>query len=350
MLIDRNTFDPSKIKNRYAVVSSYNGNKSRINARPVELILEITNHCNLVCIMCPRGTMTRPKGYMDIELFKSIVDQLKDHLELLYLSGGLGEPLMHPRLGEMIAYCRAKNVRVGVSTNATILTPEKTEQLLSLPPNLILLSLDGATREVHESIRVGSCFEKTMGNVEHFLREKGNRGMNEPYTIVQMVYMPENESEAGAFHAKWRGFKAADDIRLKKFLHLQGAGRFPEEKEKLEESRCLSCILPWRQLSIAWDGTMALCCRDLDFRYPIGSVSSQAISDLWNSAAMVEYREMLASGKRADIPPCKNCLTIRTTALTRFGAVILDDFTIRKLLPIIEKIVLKAGIKLMDYE
>ncbi|MBT3661405.1 MAG: radical SAM protein, partial [Rhodospirillaceae bacterium] len=151
---------------------SYVNGDTEVTSGPVELIIEITSVCNLACIMCPRNVMVRPDGYMALELFKSIVDQIKDTVELIYLSGGLGEPLVHPDLTEMIDYCRLQNVRVGVSTNATLLKREIAGRILDAGPDILLLSLDGATKETHESIRVGSVFERTMGNVEYFLEEK----------------------------------------------------------------------------------------------------------------------------------------------------------------------------------
>ena len=85
MFINSNTFNIRKFINRYRIIKAYNNNKTVINAKPIELILEITNACNLSCIMCPRVNMQRKVGYMDFELFKSIINQIKSDIELVYL-------------------------------------------------------------------------------------------------------------------------------------------------------------------------------------------------------------------------------------------------------------------------
>lgn len=350
MLIDRNTWRPANIRNRYRSVRAFSRGREVLASPPIEFIVEVTNHCNLRCLMCPRATMTRPQGFMDVGLFRSLVDQAKGSAELLYISGGLGEPLLHPRLGEMIAYCRSSGVRVGVSTNATLLDRAKAEMLLANPPNILLLSLDGATKETHEKVRIGSVFEKTMANVEGFLAAKTARGSKEPYTIAQMVYIEENEHEAEAFREKWRRNPAVDDVRMKRFLKLQGASYVPREQEAFERPAERSCILPWRQVSIAWDGKMSLCCRDLDFRHPVGSLAERPLAELWNSAAMTGGRKLLAAGKKAQIPLCKDCRGIHTSALTRAASVLVDDLTVRKLLPLLEKVVRRTGMKMIDYE
>src|SRR5215469_15921818 len=117
MFPDWNTFSFRKLRNRFRSMRAYTSGKPVNPAMPIELIVEITSFCNLDCIMCPRSNMKRDKQtYMDLGLFRSIIDQIKGHIELVYLAGGLGEPLAHPKFGDMIRYCVEQNVRVGVST------------------------------------------------------------------------------------------------------------------------------------------------------------------------------------------------------------------------------------------
>jgi organic radical activating enzyme len=287
---------------------------------------------------------------MDMGLFKNIIAQIKDHIELVYLAGGLGEPTIHPGLFKMIKYCRESKVRVGVSTNAVLLTPKVVDKLLTDPTDLILFSLDGATKETHEKVRVGSNFERTMGNVENFLKEKERRKKIFPYVCVQMVYMPVNQAEAEVFRKKWASYKGVNDIRMKKFLHLQGAEYIPASDDGMKIFEKMSCVLPWRQLSIAWDGTLALCCRDYNYREVIGSVQTSSVMELWNSSAMQKRRQLLSQGQKCDIGLCRGCAGLPTTWVMKLGAVLVDDLSIRKLLPLIEKITMKMGLKVLNYD
>ncbi len=350
MRLDKNTFKLSKIKNRARLTKAYKKGKTKTLAYPVELILEITNQCNLSCIMCPRSNTKRPIGMMGFDLFRNIIDQVKDYIELAYLSGGMGEPLMHPGIFDMIAYCRDSGIRVGVSTNATLLDSTIIQKLLKFPPDLMLFSLDGATKETHERIRVGSCFEKTMANVEGFLIEKEALKSSLPYAIAQMVYMPENQAEMDLFKKRWSKYKSLNDIRMKKFLHLPGAKYYPEEDSSPKKpGRCL-CILPWRQISISWEGKVTICCLDYEYREEIGNVNNKPILELWNSEKMQYYRELLSSGNKNKIEVCKKCTGITTTSfLTRWASIVFDNLTIKKLLPIAEKLALKFKIKMVDY-
>lgn len=338
-----------KLVNRFQLVNAYNKGTIKNLAHPLELIVEITNRCNLSCIMCPRASMKRPQGFMEFELFKNIIDQVKDSIELVYISGGLGEPLLHPYLPDMIKYCRDNDVYVGLSTNCTLLTQERCGALLNHPPHLMLLALDAATKKLYEKIREGANYEATMQNVEYFLKEKIRRRCRDPHTIAQMIYMSENREEKSYFYDKWKGNKGVNGVRLKKYIHLHGAKYVPDISKELEQCETLSCILPWRQLNISWSGDLALCCRDLDFKYPIGNVNEVPIKELWNSKKMIAYRKALSTGQKKNTPLCKECLTTKTSVFTRFASICFDTLTIRKLLPLVEKFVIKTGMKVLDY-
>ena len=78
--------------------------------------LEITNVCNLSCAFCP-GTR-REKGFLSPEGFSLLAGKLRPHTEYLYLHL-MGEPLLHPQLGEILARAEALGFRVMVTTNGT---------------------------------------------------------------------------------------------------------------------------------------------------------------------------------------------------------------------------------------
>lgn len=293
--------------------------------------------------------MKRRVGSMECDLFRRIIDQVKGYVDLVYIAGGLGEPTLHKRLEEMITYARVAGVRVGLSTNATLLNPEICQAIFDARPDLILLSLDGATKEIHEKIRVGSDFEETMSKVGYFLREKHLKNLKQIYTIVQMIYMSENKIEMDSFRKKWSSYKGINEIRMKKYIHLQGASEYPENNSAVIRNQYKSCILPWRQISISWDGKVSICCRDLDYTEQIGDAAIHSISEIWNSEKMVNYRKMLATGNKKKIAICKNCPGISTNFATRTGAIMFDSLTIRKILPVMEKVVLWTGIKALDY-
>ena len=91
------------------------------NGRLTDVHVEPTNACNFNCWMCPREVMTRPVGFMDLDQFKSMTDQLAK-LDFIrhYHFGGFGEPTMHPQFLTMARYAAEnKDFIVSVTTNAS---------------------------------------------------------------------------------------------------------------------------------------------------------------------------------------------------------------------------------------
>ena len=346
MIIDPNTYCVKKIANRFRAIKSYKRGQPFINAKPVELNLEITNYCNLSCPMCSKKGSKRQLGFMEMSLFKNIIGQVKDYIELVDLSGGNGEPLMHPELPEMVGYCIENDLRVLLSTNATLLKNTVASKLINdFTPDILILSLDGATKRSHEQIRKGSIYEKTIGNVYQFLNEKKKNGLNKPYVITQMILMPGNYSDVPLFLKRWRGEKGVDCVRLKKFVGFYGAEEMPTANSIINKIKYSSCIIPWRQISISHDGKMALCCLDADFSQIIGNVNTSSVDALWNSTQMKEYRTLLASGNKNSISLCRDCIPVKVNMASAIGLIMFDNLTVSKVIPIIEKHLLRLKIK-----
>ncbi|MDH4318031.1 MAG: radical SAM protein, partial [Desulfobulbaceae bacterium] len=94
-----------------------------------KIYIEITNRCNLSCSFCHRSQ--RPKAEMTSATFAVIIDRIKEYTDHLALHV-LGEPLLHPDLGEVLAICHQHRLRVNLTTNGTLLSRCR-ETLLSSP-------------------------------------------------------------------------------------------------------------------------------------------------------------------------------------------------------------------------
>ena len=115
---------------------------------PKQYILEATNRCNLQCRYCPSvdNTGKFPVGDMDVELFKSIVDRIKEESpESTVIPWANGEPFLHPKYLEMMEYLNNKGLRFYVTTNLTIWRENVLRELL-IPGSgcyQLIVSMDG---------------------------------------------------------------------------------------------------------------------------------------------------------------------------------------------------------------
>src|SRR5262249_62207676 len=113
------------------------------------------NHGNLRCIMGPPGlgVIARPRGSMDMGLYRRIVDEIGGLVGSAVLHSW-GEPLMHPDLFEMIRYGKRAGMRMETSTNITLLNEERAREILDAGLDVLYLAMDGVTKETYEPVRV----------------------------------------------------------------------------------------------------------------------------------------------------------------------------------------------------
>ena len=251
--------------------------QTRLVPPPDRLYIESTNICNLSCIMCPTGRkeQVRKKGYMDFELFKAIVDQMAPWVQATTLHIW-GEPLLHPRLFDMIAYCRTKGLRSEISTNATLLNEERSRRILDAGLGAIYLCLDGMRPETYEQIRVNADYEKTNANIRRFIELKQSGGYRDPFVNLQIIEMERTMGEVDEFVETWK-LPGVDRINVKPFDSWAGqvtdinALRADDGQPKMQRYACPNL---WYHTHIYWDGRIAMCDRDFNLAYDLGNVRS----------------------------------------------------------------------------
>lgn len=118
-------------------------NKIGVISLPVNrLHIEITNFCNFSCKFCPDSEMQRTRGFMDFDMLKGILDEVKDkNIIRLILFHVMGEPLLYPRLSDAISYARQKGLRTCVTTNGSLLTDEVLDNMIKAGLSMIIISL-----------------------------------------------------------------------------------------------------------------------------------------------------------------------------------------------------------------
>jgi MoaA/NifB/PqqE/SkfB family radical SAM enzyme len=117
--------------------------------------IAITNVCNARCDFCNYAhdkDRVGARTWMRYEDLREALDILHDRgIRFLTFTGG--EPMLHPQLLEMVAYAAYRRMRPSIVTNGWFLAPEKIEGLRDAGLNTIFISIDAASREVHEDNR-----------------------------------------------------------------------------------------------------------------------------------------------------------------------------------------------------
>ena len=314
------------LTNRLKLLKSYL-KKSPITAnKPVEIGVELTNFCQLNCLMCNRQEMTRPLGEMSWELFTSLVDQTANEAEIYYLYG-LGEPLLYKDLFKAIDYCHSKKVPVGVSTNANCLNEEKARLLIDHAPEYILLALDARTEDTYQKIRRGGNFVQTQENIKNYLRlVKQHRPKT--FTALLFVEQEANKREARDFVRFWKD-RGASAVRVKPATPLISA-------DQTRTAPPRRCLFVYRTLNITWQGDVYPCCLDTNCSFELGNLNNHSIEQLWNSERWQNLRKSFAKEQPPEL--CRRCAVGQPSPPAVLGLSLFTDLTVKKALVSLEKL------------
>ncbi|UCF93544.1 MAG: radical SAM protein [Desulfobacterales bacterium] len=154
------------------------------------LQVESSLACNLRCIMCPWKATRRiapGRGLLPPEIWESIRPHLPE-VQSIDFTGG-GEPLLQPHLAGWIAEAKAAGCETGFLTNGLLLQKHQLQGFLLAGVDWICVSMDGATKEMHESIRIGSDFDRVCENVAQIAALRRRRA---PKTMINFVLMEMN--------------------------------------------------------------------------------------------------------------------------------------------------------------
>ena len=91
-----------------------------------KLYIEPTARCNLRCKMCFRNSWKNEIiGDMRPETFRKAMTTMPDSVETVFF-GGMGEPLAHPDIVEMVRTASSLGKRVELLSNGTLLDARRT--------------------------------------------------------------------------------------------------------------------------------------------------------------------------------------------------------------------------------
>lgn len=236
--------------------------------------LEITNVCNLDCVFCPKTT--RQGRMMTMEDFDSLTDRLRGEIRFLYFHL-MGEPMLHPRLSDMIAMARAKGFIPVLTTNGTLV-----KRGLDVLPHKIQISLHS-----QEANSTGGM-EQYVSDVMHFAQDAAAR---ETIVVLRLWNQGGFDSRNDEIHTllarhipqPWT--ERHDGWRLAERIYLEYDKMFewPDEERAAFDVSETFCYALRNQIGVLVDGTVVPCCLDHDGAVRLGNLHEQTLHDILSS-------------------------------------------------------------------
>jgi MoaA/NifB/PqqE/SkfB family radical SAM enzyme len=245
---------------------------------------------------------------MDLNLFKRLVDEAAELQVPELCPNGFGELLTMRNLGDYLGYIREKQhpFWIAINSNGYRLDDEKIETFLDTRVDFLNITIDGATAETFEAIRLKLKFADIEDNIRRLLKRRAERGVSYPEIRVGMVLIKQNEHEAAQFLERWRG--VVDHVGIGPFTN-RAASRDPSVFQSATQTSdaAHACVLPFRELNIWADGRAVLCCDDWNEDHPVGDFNTESLRAIWNGPALSKARELHMAGRGSDVAMCAQC-------------------------------------------
>jgi len=304
------------IRAGYSYLHSSLTGKADIKGMPVSISMELTNNCNLSCPQCSSGSgqMLRDRGFMDIDLFKRVMQELGPYLYNvnLYFQG---EPMLHPQFFSFLSNCLHTNTIV--STNGHFLSEESAERIVRSGLNKLIISLDGMDQETYSEYRVNGDVKSVIDGVKNIssARQKQNSSLK---IELQFLVNRFNEHQVPAIRQLAKSIHAS--LRLKSMQIIDKADisswlpsdrrfrryRLNEGIYEIKSSLPDRCARLWFNPVITWDGKVVPCCFDKDAEYIMGDLKQDLFREIWDGPKYRIFRKSILTGRNM-IDMCRNC-------------------------------------------
>lgn len=275
---------------------------------PLLVDIELSTVCNLHCPMCYTITdafaRNVKKGFMDFDLYKKIIDEIKGRVPAIRLSLR-GESTLDPDFIKCILYAKQSGIReVATLTNASKLEPEFFERMMLAGMDWITISLDGI-KEEYERIRKPLMFEDTLRKIKEIKRIKKEYDAHRPVVKIQAIW-PAIREHAEEFYNIFSPF--VDLIAFNPLID------YLDSDTEIIYDQEFSCPQHYQRLVIGVDGKVMPCSNDEMSRVCVGDVNQQTVHEIWHGEELQKIRD----GHKKhlgflDMPLCKLCYLPRET-------------------------------------
>lgn len=252
--------------------------RCRFDQRPITADIFLTNFCNLDCYYC---RYKKTNDYMGINLFKSVVDRLRElGVRGIVLTGG-GEPMVNPDIGRILHWLDTSGIPYGINTNGVVVP----DGLIGMYARWIKFSVDYVDREKYEEKKGFNKLDEVIGNIKKLRRENSNIKIG----VQAVIESPQQIDDFNNyfFEEKYIDYISIRPIESKNFVYdkmiykLMQRLVLPKNMRLVNVSykwkfifpkfeRYLRCYGWWTILNVDYSGKVNYCCNKPDEK--VGSI------------------------------------------------------------------------------
>ena len=312
---------------------------------PLYVKFKLMFACNLKCEMCNHWREAR-EAPLATEQIRGVLTELATlGCRKVHFSGG--EPLLRPRMPELIAHASGLGLKVTMTTNGTLVDKELAKQLVQAGLRGVNVSLDSPDRKMHDRVRgVPGSWKKTVKAIEflHRYNHKGKLTLRINTVVSRTNYctlapLPDLAHQLGADGINLIGVDDHCGPQLTprrrdiEFFNEQVAPQIAEralalglvqnENEAYPFGRSAReiaqakrgnyalgwyarhpCFAPWTHSLIDYNGLVYICCMTREQIPPLGDLKKSSFTEIWNGHRYQIVRRLMHPPALA---PCRRC-------------------------------------------
>jgi len=321
------------IENWWKVFLNFDGlanESSKTLPPPKKILLELTNNCNLNCIMCGIGKNGYdPSRNFPLDLLRNLCENAFKNTNLIRLNG-LGESTILPNFSEYLNILGKIGAQLEIVTNLTVNNNKIWDQLIARNTNF-LISCDSASPKLFEAIRRGANHQTFRRNLAYignnvsdplqaqFIFTLMEMNIHELSKVVQLaidlnlggvivnvVKIKNNDWMNLKYEEILMEFEKAHQISQSSGLKLKlpdHLGNIPITTQISNRSCQFSCKNPWEEVYIRYNGDLTAC--NMLNPYIYGNCQNQPFMEIWNGLNANLFRTFVNTKYRHYY--CKEC-------------------------------------------
>ena len=280
---------------------------------PSQIIVDLTEICNLGCIHCPHPAFKQSEYYsgksLRPELNRKLVDEVRDVSAgstqfIRYTSEG---PLIHPQAIPMMRYAKEHSgVTVTLTTNGTLLDERRIAGLVEAGIDVIDISIDAFHDETYSQIRLRGDLRVTRANVLALIRRVAGEN-SRTKVVVSYVEQDLNRGETEAFEKFWKS-EGVEYVVIRR-LH-SAAGAVPSVALKMRsetQAPRRPCVYPWERVVLNPRGFLSFCPADWTLGSTVVDFATTTVAETWQGAFYQALRQAHLQDDYARHAFCGQC-------------------------------------------
>lgn len=297
---------------------------------PKRIILELTNKCNLRCIMCAQNHVAFDKTFLNMGMVKKLSNFFESADEVTLF--GYGEPLLNKEFPEILEFVsQYKNLKTYLLTNGTVLS-KYAEMIVKKQLTYLSISIDGGTEDTYKKIRRGGNINNILNALQLIKDLKVQYDTKSPYLRFIFVAMKDNIGElpqlldlahehgVNEIKVEYLVAHTPELVQQSLFYHRELLSYFKEAEQKAKVSNVTltlppligkdtvgdklhrDCNAPFDTFFLSSNGDVRACMISNEI---FGNINNDMAEDIWHGDKMADFRDRILSSNQPK--DCRTC-------------------------------------------